>query len=234
MATSGTLITRENFSTTPYSYHPSGSDFAADTWYWFYKSNVCWDVYILNGGYGTVSIRLDFWDYNLNTWIPFTSDIGTVGDYGYQYRLYANSSENTFRFFHNCLRNYDNSAYTATTKVKDNLSLTNGSYTYDTRGYSLWRIGFNFSRYHTGHDFHINSFGPGYLYDTEYTTVCYGKKIYCGGKGDPNSDDQYIESGTGTPSQYFRLYFDPFYFMGDEISASLDRQCIPDWTSFRT
>lgn len=232
MATKGYKASQANFSTTPYNYQ-EGSAFGADIWYWFYKSNVCWDVYISSGSYGLCRIRLDFYDYDRGIWIPYESDAGTYAGYGYQYTTYQ-SNDNTFRFFHNCLRNYDNGAYTAYIKLKDKLSLYDGTYTYDTRGFSLWRIGFCFTRQHSSHDFNINSYGPGYLYSSEYDAICYGKLICCGGKGDPDSDDQHIVSGSPSASDYNTRFLPSLFRGSQKIIASLDRQYIPYWGSFRT
>ena len=159
MATRGNRIQRTNFDTTPYHYQET-SGFSQGTWYWFYKSNVSWDVYIKCGSVSPVNmcyIRLDFYDYDAGTWVPYTSDAGTCDGYGYQTVLLISQ---VFRFFHNCLVNYDNSAYTADVKWKDDTALYNNGHTYDTRGYSLWRIGFYFIRNTSNNDFNINSYGP--------------------------------------------------------------------------
>lgn len=227
MATQYAKITKANFSTTPYHYQ-EGPAFGSGTWYWFYKSNVCWDVYILAAT--ACYIRIDFYDYDRGTWIPVTSDAGSYNGFGYQYLI---SLGNSFRFFHNCLANYNNGAYTATIKEKDR-TVASGTYTYDSRGFHLWRIGFAFSASFSQNDFNINSYGPGYLTDAEYNELCKGKKIYCSGKGDPNSDDQNIVSGNPSDSDFNTLFLPSLFGNGKLITASLDRQCIPDWKWART
>lgn len=224
MATTGALISRENFSTTPYNYQVTSV--TDKSLYCFYKSNVCWDVYIYS--YARCYISFEFYDYGLSSWIPYTSDSYSYNDMGFQYR----TEQQSLRFFHNSNAHWTNQSYTADIKIRDNQSLSYGGYTYDTRGYSLWRIRFVAINSGIGFDFHMNSYGPGQLTVREYSDVCLGKKIYCGGKGDPNSDDQYIKQGN--PSSLDYLDFNPFYFMGKTITADFDRKCIPDWTSFRT
>jgi len=232
MATQYSLITKANFSTTPYSYHPSGNTFGSNTWYWFYKSNVCWDVYLYMNTRGWV--RIDFYDYDKQEWIPFKSTVGTHDGYQYMWMVdYNVDPRYIFRFFHNCDQNYNNPSYTAGIKVKDNTSLTYDGYTYDTRGYSLWRIGFCFFGNSAYNDFNINSYGPGYLTDSEYNIVCKDKLIFCGGKGVLNSDDQHIVSGTPSDSD-FNTKFLPSLFSRDKIMYYLDRQCIPDWKWAKT
>lgn len=231
MAAIDTPITKSSFNTSPYTYHPSGSAFATGTWYWFYKSNVCWDVYIASSTYILAGcyIRIDFFDYDTSQWIPIAADIGTQQGYGYQYTLNAGQ---TFRYFHNCLTNYNKSEYSATTKIKDS-NVSSGGKTYDPRGYSLWRIGFMFRVNRSDHDFHINSFGPGYLTDAEYNLLCKNRMIFCGGKHISNSDDQNITSGTPQESDYKTLFL-PSVFHDWPIKAEFDRQCIPDWRGFKT
>lgn len=231
MATQYSSITKANFSTTPYSYQVTGG-FAADTWYWFYKSNVCWDVYIYAGV--RCYVRIDFYDYDAQEWIPFKYTEGTYSGYQYMWEVnYQINPRYIFRFFHNCDTNYNNSAYTAGIKVKDNTSLSYNGHTYDTRGYSLWRIGFCFYTNSVYNDFNINSFGPGYLTDSEYNTACKGKLIFCGGKHVSGGDDQHIVSGSPSASD-FNTKFLPSLFSGEPITAEFDRQCIPDWQWAKT
>lgn len=232
MAIEGAKISRTNFSTTPYNYQISGSSYGAETWYWFYKSNVCWDVYIKCSARAWV--RIDFYDYDSEAWIPFKSTIGTQSGQQYMWVVDLNIEPRyIFRFFHNCNTNYNNPEYTAGIKVKDNTSLSYNGHIYDTRGFSLWRIGFCFLFSSAINDFNINSYGPGYLTAEEYEAVCLGKRIFCGGKGVLNSDDQHIVSGTPADSD-FNTYFLPSLFIGNKITKDLDRQCIPDWHSFRS
>jgi len=234
MATQYSSITKANFSTTPYNYQVSGNNYNADTWYWFYKSNVCWDVYIKCAI--REWIRIDFYDYDANSWIPFKSTIGTYSGQQYMWMVdYNVEPRYIFRFFHNCDTNYNNSAYTAGVKVKDNTSLSYNNNTYDTRGYSLWRIGFCFASNSANNDFNINSYGPGYLTDSEYNTVCKGKLIFCGGKGTQNSDDQHIVSGTPSDSDFNTKFLPSLFSDGNHpIYSYLDRQCIPDWKWAKT
>lgn len=222
MASQYALISKSNFSTTPYHYQ-STSGFARRTTYYFYKSNVCWDVYIR--GYNNAWVSFYFYDYDNNIWVPYASESVHIADGDFQY---ATGSNGTLRFFHNCLTNYNNSAYTANTKLKDKTFTYNGR-TYDSRGFSLWRIRVHYWIQSSNNDFNINSYGPGYLTDSEYNAVCKGKKIYCGGKGNPNSDDQHIT--TSSADSQWNQYFLPSLFSGQNklITADLDRQCIPDW-----
>ena len=222
MASEDALITKANFDTTAYTYQTTSLSYA--TRYYFYKHNVSFDLYIN----GPIDISLEFYDYE-GTWIPYTSSAGTSGDgISYQYR-----NVNTFRFFHNCLANYNNGAYTADTKIKDK-SVTYGGHTYDTRGYHLWRISVyvTINPSFVSHDFHINSFGAGKLTDQEYEDVCKGKLIYCGGKGSINSDDQHIT--TSSADSEWNTKFIPSARRGDSIDHRLDRQCIPDWRWAKT
>ena len=216
MAQQYSKIEKANFSTTPYSYQETS--FPASTLYYFYKSNVCWDLFF-KGSPGYISFY--FLDYATNSWIPFKANDSS----GYQYTV-----SGTLRFFHNCLTNYNDSAYSADTKVKDT-TVTYNNHTYDTRGYSLWCIAFSFGST-SNNDFNIHSFGPGYLTDAEYNAVCKGRKIYCGGKGDPNGDDQHIT--TSSAASEWSTKFLPSLFRGNKITAALDRQCIPDWRWAKT
>lgn len=208
------VITRTNFDTTPYHY-----EFNNNALHYFYISNASWEVYLQ--GYAlplSFSLKIEFYDYLKNAWVRF-------GDY----TIGRNA---TFRFFHNSLSQYNNSAYTANTKVIDNTSLSSGGYTYDTRGFSLWRIGDldASSRVPLGR-LDINARGAGNMTEAEYNAVCYHKKIMCGGKrGDTSDCFNHTDSSADSEFSYFL----PSQFAGDPITSAMGRKCIPDYTSFRT
>ena len=229
MATAGTGIIRSNFDTTPYHYQTTS--ISSNTWSWFYKSNVCFDVYYrVRGTFNDAYMRIDFYDYDLGVWVPYASDVGSVGGYGYQYRFSTVGTE-ILRFFHNNDVNWNDPAYTANTKIRDK-TLTYNGHTYDTRGFSLWRIGF-YKNPQKDIDFNINSYGPGYMTEADYNAVCKGRAIFCGGKMVSGSDDQHIVSGSPQDSD-FNTRFLPSLFQGAELEGEFDRQVIPDWSGFRT
>lgn len=226
MASVGDNITRANFSTTPYQYQTTSV--TNKQLYYFFKSNVCWDLYVRS--YSRCYISFDFYDYDDDAWIPYTYDSYTYEDQNipFQYRIESNQ---VLRFFHNGNAHWADSAYTADIKIRDDESLSYNGHTYNTRGFSLWRIKFLVINCSLGFDFNMNSYGPGQLTVREYSDVCFGRKILCGGKGDPDDDDQNLSTSTSSVN-YMR--FKPIYYMGDKILASLDRQCIPDYRGFKT